>query len=417
MSAALEYRSATIGYAGTPVVREADLSVAEGEFVGLVGPNGAGKSTLLRAVTGSAQLLGGALRVLDEDIDALDPRTRARVVGVLPQSLPSLAGFAARAFVEMGRHPHLGRLEALGERDAEVIQRAMELTDTARFAETPVTELSGGDLQRLVLAQTLAQEPRVLLLDEPTSHLDLNHRLQVLDLVRELASSGIAVLGVFHDLDLAARYSDRLGIVNEGRLAPPQRPEAALDAAVISDVFGVQAVVRPDPVTGAPSVTPVVRRAELAPPGASTVGLVCGSGSGAALMRRFALDGYRLTCGALNRGDIDQAVADALHAERVELPPFGSIDAADEARVRAAYASARAIVVCATPFGGANVANLRAAVEAERPLVFVGGWSEQRDFTGGEAAALVRRALAQGALVVSDDTAAAAAVRVIVAAG
>ena len=119
----------------------------------------------------------------------------------------------------MGRHPHLGRLAAESAEDDAVVEQAMERTDTLRLAAERVDTLSGGDLQRLTLAQALAQQPEVLLLDEPTSHLDLNHRLQVLDLVRELADDGMAVLGVFHDLDLAARYSDRLAIVRARRRA------------------------------------------------------------------------------------------------------------------------------------------------------------------------------------------------------
>ena len=214
-----------MGYAGTVVVAGADLTVRAGEVVGLVGPNGAGKSTLLRAVTGDAELLGGKIALAGRDAGSMQPLERARVVAVLTQQVSAAFSVSARDFVEMGRHPHIARFSAPSDRDREVVERAMALTDTLRLADKPADQLSGGDLQRLALAQALAQEPRVLLLDEPTSHLDLNHRMQVLDLARSLANDGMAVLAVFHDLDLAARYSDRVAIVASGRIGSAESPE------------------------------------------------------------------------------------------------------------------------------------------------------------------------------------------------
>jgi iron complex transport system ATP-binding protein len=331
-------------------------------------------------------------------------RMRARIVGVVPQSPVPLFAFTARAFVEMGRHPHLGRLSSPGPADRAVVDDVMARTDTARLAGDLVDELSGGDLQRLTIAQALAQQPRVLLLDEPTSHLDLNHALQVLDLVRSLADDGMAVLGVFHDLEIAARYADRIAIVADEHVTPPVPPTDALDAEVVSRVFGVRAVVRTDPVTGSVAVTPVIRGEDLAAvPTRGRVGLVCGSGAGATLMRRLALGGHGLFVGALNRGDVDEAVAGALGADVVELPPFSGIGAEAEKRVLEGYRDCAAIVVCATPFGGANLPNLRAAIGAGRPLVLIGEMDGERDFTGGEAERLWIDALGAGAVRVASE--------------
>ena len=407
----LEFHALAAGYGPRAVVRDVDLAVSRGELVGLVGPNGAGKSTLLKAITGAADVLAGSITVAGVPLADIDVRQRARVVAVVPQALPSLFAFTAREFVAMGRHPHLGRLEVLSGDDEAVIARVMRLTDTGRLANERVDTLSGGDLQRLTLAQALAQEPQVLLLDEPTSHLDLNHRLQVLDLVRTLADDGLAVLGVFHDLDLAARYSDRLAIVHEGGLAAVGPPEATLTSELVREVFSVRAVVGIDAVTGTVAVTPVLREAAAVASTGCRVFVVGGSGAAAGLMRRLALAGFEITACALSRGDVDQAVAKALGIEYVELPPFAAMTRADRARVEQLAAAADVRVVAEVPFGSSNLANLQATVAAGSPLLFVGGFADERDFAAGAAIALVREAMASGAMEVADADHAIAAAR------
>lgn len=402
--ARLEFRNASIGYGSRTIVRDVSFRVTPGEFVGLVGPNGAGKSTLLRALTGGAAVSAGDVLWDGISLVRMHERERARIVGVVPQTQSADFSFTARAYVGMGRHAHLGRLASLGPSDEAIVEEVMTHTDTIRLAARPVDELSGGDLQRLTLAQALAQRPAVLLLDEPTSHLDLNHSLQVLELVRALADGGMTVLGVFHDLGLAARFADRISIVADGRVTDPARPSDALDAQVISDVFGVRAVVRTDPVTGSIAVTPIVRGADLLPePTGPRIGLVCGSGSGAGLMRGLALAGHPLFSGALNRGDVDHAVAEAVGAAMVELPAFGEVDAPAEDQVRAGYERCVCVVICETPFGTANLRNLEAAVLSGRPIVAIGDIDEERDFAHGAARRLWSRAVSEGAIRVGSE--------------
>jgi iron complex transport system ATP-binding protein len=405
----LAYRDADVGYDRTVVVAGAALELSSGEVVGLVGPNGAGKSTLLRAVTGDAELLGGRLEISGARVEAITPLERARIVAVVPQQVTAAFGMPARDFVEMGRHAHIARFSAPGERDRAVVAEALELTDTARLAEKPTDELSGGDLQRLALAQALAQEPQVLLLDEPVSHLDLNHRLQVLDLVRQLASKrGIGVLAVFHDLDLAARYADRIAIVADGGMTEADAPERVITVDSLRSVFGVRAVVGTDPVTGSVSVTPVLREGAITAEKRGRALVIGGSGVAAPLLRRLVLDGWQVSAGGLNVGDADQVVSEALGVEYVPVPPFAPLDERAAASVIELSRAADVVVVCEVPFGHGNVANLSAAADAASRgtrVVLVGG-IDGRDFTGGAASALWETAVAGGALVADDADAA-----------
>lgn len=393
----LRYASAAVGYGGASVLREVSLDVERGELVGLVGPNGAGKSTLLRTVTGDARLLDGSVELAGRPLADFTARERARVVGVVPQQVLAAFSIPAAEFVGMGRHPHLARFTAPTDADRDAVERAMAVTDTLHLAAKPVDALSGGDLQRLAFAQALAQEPQLLLLDEATSHLDLNHRLQVLDLVRDLVSEGIGALAVFHDLDLAARYADRIAVVADGSVSDGRCPAEAIDARMLRSVFGVRAVVGTDPVTGAVTVTPILREGAVAREARGLAFVVGGSGVAAPLMRRLYLSGWQVASGALNAGDADATLADALGIPYVHLAPFAPMDADALGEATALAASADVIVVCDVPFGHGNVGNLKAAVRAGRPLVLVGD-IEGRDFTGGTAEAVWHEAVAAGAL-------------------
>ncbi len=388
MSAGLRYDAVSVGY-DSAVVTDATFEVRPGEIVGLIGPNGAGKTTLVRAVTGGARVFGGSVTVGDRAVHAYSRLELARLVGVLPQTSPTSFAFTAKQFVEMGRHAHVSRFGDLGPLDHAAVDRALALTDTASLAHRRVDELSGGDLQRLTLAQALAQEPSVLLLDEPTSHLDLNHRLQVLDVVRSLADGGLAVLAVFHDLDMAARYSDRLVVVSGGGVRAQGTPEQVLTRETLAGVFGVAAVIGTDPVTGSVQVLPVVRSqgTGVASRGVR-VHVVSGSGTGAAIMRRLVLDGFEVSVGALSSVDTDGAVAGALGLPMREIAPYAAMSVEDESSTRALAAVADVVVAVATPYGPENLGNLRAITGRAASTVLVGTMTPDMDFSRGEATAL-----------------------------
>ena len=253
----LSVRDLWASYPARPVLRGVDLEVASGEVVALVGPNGCGKTTLMRAVTDVIRPERGEVRLAGEDARTLSTRERARRVAVVPQAATLPAGFSALEQVLLGRTPYIGLIASEGPGDLAAARRAMVATDCWSLAERPVEELSGGERQRVVLARALAQAPRVLLMDEPTSHLDLGHQVRAIRLAVRLGRElGLAVLAAMHDLTLASLFADRIALMQEGRISLDGPPEAVLRPEVIERVYGAPVVVLRHPKTGRPVVLP-----------------------------------------------------------------------------------------------------------------------------------------------------------------
>ncbi|MGA5325676.1 ABC transporter ATP-binding protein [Streptomyces griseoincarnatus] len=242
----------TVAYDGTDVVHDAELTLRPGEVTALVGPNGSGKSTLLRTVARLQRPRHAAL-TLDAVTDALalGPREFARHVALLLQSRPTPSGLSVRDVVEFGRYPHRGRWGGTDPGGRAAVDRALALTGVTDLADRGAEHLSGGQLQRVWLAGCLAQETGVLLLDEPTTYLDLRYQVELLDLIRDLADDqGIAVGVVLHDLDQAAAVADRIVLLADGRVVAEGAPEAVLTPERLTAVYGIRVEVDTDPLTG-----------------------------------------------------------------------------------------------------------------------------------------------------------------------
>ena len=227
-----------------------DLHVEQGQFVGLIGPNGAGKTMLLRAIAGVLSYSEGVVLLDGTDVKNSSPRDIARAMALVPQVAPYTQGFTALELVLMGRYPHLGRFEIEGREDDLIARNAMRLTETEQFTDRTLDTLSGGERQRIFVSRALAQQPRVLLLDEPISNLDILHQLKVISLVRKMVDDGLTAIAAIHDLQMAARYCDRLVLMKDGRILAKGSPEEVLTPETIQASFGVKAAVYRDPVAG-----------------------------------------------------------------------------------------------------------------------------------------------------------------------
>jgi iron complex transport system ATP-binding protein len=250
----------TLAYDDHVVVRELDLELTEGSFTAIVGPNGCGKSTLLRALGRLMRPSGGQVLLDGRAIARTPTRQVARVLGLLPQSPVAPEGLTVADLVARGRHPHQSWLRRWSREDAAVVAEALAWTDLTELAERPVDELSGGQRQRAWISMALAQGTDLLLLDEPTTYLDLAHQIDVLELVGRLhAERGRTVVVVLHDLNLAARYAQRLVAMKDGALVASGPPSRVLTEQLLADVFDLEARIVPDPVAGTPMVVPVRR--------------------------------------------------------------------------------------------------------------------------------------------------------------
>ncbi|MBB3085265.1 ABC transporter ATP-binding protein [Geodermatophilus sabuli] len=256
----LAAESLSLGYDDRVVVRDLDLQLTDGSFTAIVGPNGCGKSTLLRALGRLLRPRQGQVLLDGHAIARTPTREVAKVLGLLPQTPVAPEGLTVADLVARGRHPHQSWLQQWSRGDEAAVAEALAWTDMSDLAERPVDALSGGQRQRAWISMALAQGTDLLLLDEPTTYLDLSHQIDVLELVGRLHTErGRTVVVVLHDLNLAARYAQRLVAMKDGVLLASGTPAEVLTEQLLADVFDLEARIVPDPVAGTPMVVPVRR--------------------------------------------------------------------------------------------------------------------------------------------------------------
>lgn len=260
----LEARDVEIRHGATPVVRRLNLVLPQGRFTALLGPNGCGKSTILRGLAGLQRLAAGSVLLEGRPLASLSTRAVARRIGFLAQGAVAPEGLTVADLVRQGRYPHRGLLGGWNAEDAAAVETALAMTGIAPLRGRRLDTLSGGQRQRAWIAMTLAQQSTTLLLDEPTTYLDVAHQIELLDLARSLIDRvGASVVMVLHDLNQAARYADHVVLLKAGRVHAEGPPAEVLTAAHIHEVFGVHVAILADPETGKPLCVPRRRQHNL----------------------------------------------------------------------------------------------------------------------------------------------------------
>ena len=375
----------SVGYRA-PVLREVNLDFGSGQFIALLGPNGAGKTTLLRTLSRHLKPLAGRIEVLGRDLDTLSALELARLVAVCLTDNAKPPLLSVDEFVALGRYPHTGMMGRLSVHDAEIVERSLAAVTASGLSGRLVEQLSDGERQKVVLARALAQEPKLMLLDEPTAHLDLKHRIEVMGILRSLCRShGLTVLASLHDIDVAAKVSDRVLLVQNGGIRDYGLPETVLTSETVAELYGF----------GDADFNRHLGSIEFRGDGkAGRVFVIAGRGRAAPVFRLLSKKGLAIETGLLRDGDLDAFVAAALgaktyvRAEPDELPAGGngsSLEAAAQALTACDF-----IVDSGVRDAGAEALRQQAAVSG-LPVFRVASGVEKDGITLSELLAAIDR--------------------------
>lgn len=385
----LNMESVKVAYGDHVVLENFSMNIKQGEFVGIIGPNGTGKSTLIKVITKILEAKEGMVFLNGKDNNTLTRRERAKLVSVVPQEFTVDFDFNAFDIVMMGRNPHQYGKNKNPVKDHEIVHEAMTMTNTWQFKDRMFNELSGGERQRIIIARAIAQQADLILLDEPTSHLDVHHQLEVLELVKRLNQErNTTIIAVLHDINMAARFSDRLILLSNKNVLADGPPSYVVDEKFLRKVYAMEMVVRNNNLLSTREVIPIRVIKEHLEDAHLQVHVISGGGSGEQILEKLKSLGVSLTCGVINQGDSDWEMCKMLNIPMAEGKPFSDIDEEVHEINKSMIRNADFVLVTDVPFGTGNVKNLEALQVADCPIYMIR--REGRfDYTEGKATALL----------------------------
>ncbi len=379
------------------ILKDINLDIKAGDFIGLIGPNGAGKTTLLKCINGLNKA-SGRIKIKGSDINEYTERKLAKEVALMHQNTTVGFPFSALDIVLMGRYPYIKRFRAETKEDYTIARRNMDYTHTGKLEESPVTEMSGGERQRVLFAKTLTQETDIILLDEPTASLDITYQEQIFEYSRDLSSMGTTIVAAIHDLKIAARYCTRLVLMNYGEIVADGLPEEVLTSENLSCVYGINALVYRNRITG---LLDLYINRDTAGKKNERVHVIGGGGSASGVMRQLYEQGYPVTAGVFSHGDSDIGCAEVFGIKYLAEKPFTEISDEIHAKNISNIRNSEITILCNMPFGFQNFRNLEAALNANKLVIIEDEQPGIRDFTDGRATELYKQLKKAAAAVIT----------------
>lgn len=395
------------GYEGREVLKGVTISLSPGELIGLLGPNGAGKSTLIKVLSKVLKPIAGTIYVEGEDIESLSFKEAAKRIGVVPQEISLDYKFTVYDVVMMGRNPYISRFKGETTLDREIVIESMKATNILEFADRSITELSGGEKQRVILARALAQQPKILLLDEPTSHLDISYQIEMLNLIKRLVKEkNIGALSAIHDPNLASQFCDKIILIKDGKIYDFGSPKDVLTSKNLKEVFNVDVIVKQHPIYDSIYILPLAKISKEYLSYNKKVHVICGGGTGARILyllhKRF-----EVSAGVINLLDSDADVCNELEIDTVFEAPFSPISEESHRKNISMIDESDIVIITPVPFGEGNLSNLKAfeyAVNTGKTAIMIDDPSiEERDFTDGKATSLWNKLIEKSIILRSSE--------------
>lgn len=405
MANKIQVHEVSFQYNQQSILKDMTLEIPEGTFMGIIGPNGSGKTTFLKTIAAQLTVQAGTIILDGTEIKEWKPKPLAQNLAVVPQESHVPFSYSVHDIVMMGRNPHLSFLQNESSYDYDIVERALRKTNTWHLRNRMIHELSGGERQRVILSRAIAQQPKVLLLDEPISFLDIHHQVEMMNVVQEwIREENITCICVLHDLNMAARYCDTLALLDQGSLVAVGHPDKVLTKENIKNVYRCNSIIMKHPITETPQIIVLNTQKDVESKGLR-IHLICGGGKGAKWMEKLIAAGYEVTAGVLNIGDTDWEVANGFGMVVIEEEPFLPISTEANKKNRGLLQEADIVLVIDTPFGLGNLKNLQVLTEGDlvSKVAFVGQDSfAARDYTKGEATLIINELIQNGAIAVPD---------------
>ena len=405
----LSVKGLSFSYDNKRIIDDISFDIKERSFLSILGPNGAGKSTLVNVMSKVLKDFEGKIDVNGKDIRSMNSREVARNIAVVPQYTSPGFSFSVQEMVMMGRHPYISRFGGEGPRDIQVVREVMEKASITDFAERKYDELSGGEKQRVIIAQALAQDSPILLLDEPTSHLDINFQIEFMNLFLKLnREEGKTVIGVFHDINLAIQNDSLIMLLKDGSIYALGKAQEVISRQNLKSVFHSDIFVGKNPVTRKIYVSPVfdpgygqaASGREGREKKSLSIHVIGGGGAASPVIDLLSRRGYRVSCGVVNTFDTDLNTCRVLDIPYVVEAPFSPISLDSQNKNLGFIKASDVVILPEVEFGNGNFSNLVSVREAlamgKKVLVMGGKDLKSRDHTGGKAEELYRKIMDRG---------------------